>query len=268
MFQRLRRPFHPLPALALLALTVAGCPVRVDFGKDGEPTDVGDLLKRVAFAESQVVSIKGEAKLKVDSSRGKGNITLFAAVMHPAFLHIESLDFFGRPTGSLVSEGTRFGLYDGQAGRYYEGPASAQNVGRFVPIALPPAELAALLLGRAPRLSEATPSMRLDPKEGLFEVTLSRGTVTQTVWVKPPTYRVVKSRVQGVKTYDLDFEEIEVVGSVSYPRKVLLSAGGEKLELSYKDITINETPEQSMFEISPPANVPVVQVDELGNEKG
>ncbi len=266
MPQRFRRPFHPL--LWALCLGLTGCPVRVDFGKDGEPKDVGELLRRVAFAEEQVMSIKGEAKLKIDGSKGKGSITLFAAVMHPAFLHIESLDFFGRPVGSLVSDGARFGLYDGQAGRYYQGPASAENVGRFVPIALPPSELAALLLGRAPRLPEAKAEMTFDPKAGQFIVTLRREQVTQRVWVQPPTYRVVRSRVEGLKTYDLDFEDIEVVGAVSYPRKVVLEARGEKLELNYKDIVINETLETSMFEIAPPANVPVVEVDAQGNPKG
>ncbi len=249
--------------LAVAAL-LTGCPIRVDFGRDGEPKDVGELLQRVAHAEKQVSSIKGEAKLKVESKNGSGTVSLFAAVEDPARLHLETLDFFGRPTGSFVSDGVRFGLYDANAGRYYTGPATAQNVGRFVPIAMAPAELAALLLGRAPRLDGAKPAMRLDGKLGLFEVTLTREPVVQRVWVKPPEYRVVKSRVEGTRAYDLDFEDLQAVGSLTYPRRVRLEAAGEQLELDYKDITLNETSDPAMYELTPPANVPVVPVDANG----
>jgi len=258
MLQRLDRPFHPL---VLGALLFCGCPKQIDFGKDGEPKDAQELLQRVAWAERQVSSIKGDAKLKIDSARGKGSVSLFAAVNDPAQLHLETLDFFGRPTGSFISDGKTFGLYDANQGKYFTGPATAQNVGRFVPIAMSPLELSALLLGRAPRLPDAEASMSFDAKAGLFELTLKRESVTQHLSVQPPSYRVVKSRVEGVKAYDLDFDDIQAVGSLTYPRKVLLEAGGEKLELNYKDISINETLEESMFEQTPPANIPVVPVE-------
>lgn len=254
-------PFGDWLLLVAVAALLSGCPIRVDYGKDGEPKDVGELLQRVAHSEKQVSSIKGDAKLKIDSAKGSGTVSLFAAVEEPAQLHLETLDFFGRPTGSFVSDGTKFGLYDANAGRYYTGPASAENVGRFVPIAMAPAELAALLLGRAPRIDGATPTMTLDPKLGLFEVTLTRAPVVQKVWVKPPEYRVVKSRVTGISAYDLDFDELQTVGSLTYPRKVLLEAHGEKLELNYKDISVNETSDPAMYQLTPPANVPVVPVD-------
>jgi hypothetical protein len=248
-----------------VAVLLSGCPIRVDFGRDGEPKDVGELMQRVAHSEKQISSIKGEAKLKIDSKKGSGTVSLFAAVEDPARLHLETLDFFGRPTGSFVSDGERFGLYDANAGRYYTGPATAENVGRFVPIAMAPAELAALLLGRAPRLDGAKPAMTLDGKTGLFEVTLTRGEIVQKLWVKPPEYRVVKSRVTGISAYDLDFDDLQTVGPLTYPRRVLLEAHGEKLALDYKDIALNETADAAIYELTPPANVPVVPVDGKGS---
>src|SRR3954471_18926009 len=100
-------PAKPLPSIIVpVALLLCACPTRVDFGKSGEPTSAEDLLKRVTVAESAVVSVKGEAKLRVDSPQLKGVVTLFAAVTHPAYVHLESLDFFGKPQGVLVSDGT------------------------------------------------------------------------------------------------------------------------------------------------------------------
>ncbi len=252
--------------LVPLALLICACPHRVDFGVQGQPTSAEDLLKRIEVAESAVVGVKGEAKLRIDSPQTQGVVTLFAAVTEPAYVHLESLDFFGKPQGILISDGATFGLFDGQAGKYFHGPATAQNVARFVPIALAPAELAALLLGRAPRIPHDSAQMRVDPEKGLVFLTLTEGTVTQELTIAPPSYRVIKSTVTGRDTYDLDFENIEEVGALTYPRRVILSSARAKLriELNYKDVVVNEAPDLSMYEMTAPANVPVVEVDAMG----
>lgn len=252
--------------LVPLALALCGCPHRVDFGPAGEPRSAEDLLKRIEVGEAAVTSVKGDAKLKVDSPQTKAVVTLFAAVTAPAFVHLESLDFFGKPQGVLVSDGKVFSLYDGQAGKYFRGPATAQNVARFVPIALHPAELAALLLGRSPRLAHESADLRFDPDTGTFFLTLKAGPAAQTLTVKPPAYRVLHSTITGLNTYDTDFENFEDVGGASYPRRVVLTAAkaGVRVELNYKDVAVNEAPDLTLYEQSPPANVPIVEVDERG----
>ncbi|MBS1151126.1 MAG: hypothetical protein H6Q89_2824 [Myxococcaceae bacterium] len=255
-----------LPALLVpIALLVCGCPHRVDFGPEGQPTSAEALLKRVEVAETGVVSVKGDARLRVDSPQAKGVVTLFAAVTHPAFVHLESLDFFGKPQGVLISDGRTFGLYDGTAGKYFRGPATAQNVARFVPIALPPAELAALLLGRAPRLAHESAELRFDAEQGALVLTLKKGAATQVLTIQPPSYRVIRSTVTGLDAYDFEFENIEAVGGVTYPRRVVLTAKGSvRVELNYKDVVVNEPPDLTLYEMTPPANVPIVEVDEHG----
>jgi hypothetical protein len=257
-------PFLPILVPALLLL--CACPHQVDFGSNGEPLSAEELLKRITVAESAVVSVKGEAKLRVESPQMKGVVTLFAAVTHPALVHLESLDFFGKPQGVLISDGTTFGLYDGQAGKYFHGPATAQNVARFLPIALPPAELASLLLGRAPRLPHESAAMRFDQDKNAFTLELKRGPATQLLTVKPPSYRVIRSEITGVDAYNLEFQNIEELGAATYPRRVVLSApkASVRVELNYKDVTVNEAPDLSLYEQSVPANVPVVEVDAAG----
>lgn len=259
----------PAKPLALIIVPVAallcGCP-RVDFGVDGEPKSAEELLRRVTVAESAVVSVKGEAKLRIDSPDQKGVVTLFAAVTHPAYVHLEQLDFFGKPQGVLVSDGVTFGLFDGQVGKYFHGPASAQNVARFLRIGLPPAELGALLLGRAPRLPHASAQMRFDPQLGSFLLTLTQAPATQVLTVSPPSYRVTRSAVTGIDSYDLQFENIETVGPATYPRRVVLTAAKASLrvELNYQDVAVNEPPDLTLYEMVAPANVPDVEVDERG----
>ena len=108
-------------ALACVFLLLAGCPKRpIDFGSEGEPKSDADLMQRVRAAELSVTSVKGEAKLKASTDHGAGTAGLFVAVKEPAFIHLEALDFFGRPQAQLDANGAQFGLYDAQAARFSE----------------------------------------------------------------------------------------------------------------------------------------------------
>ena len=247
---------------------LCGCPKRpIDFGKDGEPRDAADLLMRVRMAELSISSVKGEAKLKASSERGSGTAGLFVAVLEPAdgapgpLLRLEALDFFGRPQAQLISDGQRFGLYDAQAGKYFQGPASAANLSRVLPVTMPPAELAALLLGRVPRVSDE-PQMTFDAERGVFVVTLGR----QTVEIEPPSYRVVKSAVPG--SYAVEMSDVQATAGTTFPWRSALEASGTRMELAWKDVELNVPPEDSMFDMAPPEGVPVVEVDPYGNEVG
>jgi hypothetical protein len=256
-------------ALSLLfGLGLLGCPrlPPLDYGKDGPAKDGAELLKRIVVAESQVISVKGDAKLIVDSPQGKGAVSLFVAVMHPAQLHIESLDFFGRPEGILVTDGERFGLYDARQRKYFRGPASAENMARFVPIALPPRELASLLMGRVPRIPEESSELSVDEPSRSYSLALKRGAVTQRLNVSTGTHRVTRSRVEGIATYAIDADELTDYGPATLPKHLTLDAptAKTKVELLYKDITVNETPELTLFELEPPEGIPVVEVQANG----
>ena len=166
---------HQRPLLLLLPLVLTACPrAAIDFGKDGEARSAEEVLKRVELTESQVIGLKGDARLSVDSPQGKGSVSLFVGVFHPAYIHIEQLDFFGKPQGVMTTDGTNFGLYDAQAGRFLHGPATAPNLGRFLPLVIPPRELASLLLGRAPRIDFESATMSVDAEHRAYVLTLTK----------------------------------------------------------------------------------------------
>ena len=257
-----------IAALIPVCLLIQACPPRlpVDFGKAGEAKSPAELLKRIDLAETTVVGVKGDGKLYVDTPRGKGSVAIFVGVQDPASVHLEQLDFFGKPQGVLVTDGKQFGLYLAEENRYYRGPASAANLARFLPVVLPPEELAALLLGRVPRMPAESQELRFDDQQGLYVLTLHRGAATQTLVVQPPSHRVIKSVVQGVRAYDVELGELTAFGGVTLPKKLILDVAQAKthVELTYKDVTVNEPPDASLFDPTPPEGMPVVEVDEKG----
>lgn len=253
-----------------LAFVLSGCPKQpppLDFGEVGEVTDPETLLTFIKAAEARVVTLEGESKLRIDSPQTKGTVTLFLSVSRPALLHFEPLDFFGRPQGLLVTNGERFMLYASDEGKTYVGPASPQNVSRFLPVVLPAEELVAILLGQAPRLVPEKMSLTTDQASGGYVLTLQRGDVVQTLIVDPKFHRVLESRVAGAAAYDLKFGELETEGPSVMPKEITLVSAATKTQVTirYTDVKLNAPPDLTMFDLEPIPDLPVVEVDAFGH---
>ncbi|RKG87798.1 DUF4292 domain-containing protein [Corallococcus terminator] len=257
-------------AAIFLALLCSACPKRLEFGPEGRIEDAQTLYQHVQERQGQVVTLEGDSKLRVDSPQGSGTLSTFLSITRPGLIHLETYDFFNRPVASLVSDGTRFGVYQAQGNTYYQGPSSPENVSRFLPIVLPSEELVAVMLGQVPLLPPESMTLALDEKERVYVLTLVRGAATQTLRVDPRHLRVVKSEVRGVPGYDLAFEDFKQRGELLFPGKVILTASqaDTKLELRYTEITLNGRPDLTLYELTAPEGAKVVDVDERGRELG
>lgn len=255
-------------AAIFLVLVCSGCPKRIEFGPEGPIEDAEQLFQLVKASQDNVVSLQGDAKLRVDSPQGSGTLSLFVALARPGLLRFESFDFFNRPVASLTANQERFGMYQTEGNTWYEGPATPQNISRFLPVVLPSEELVAVMLGQAPFIPAERMTLALDRDEGVYVLTLYRGRVTQVLQVHPKFHRVVRSEVRGVNAYDLAFENFEERGTFVFPKKVKLMVPQAKteLEVRYTDVTVNAAPDLTLFELTPPEGAKVVPVDESGRE--
>jgi outer membrane lipoprotein-sorting protein len=247
----------------LFLLLLAGCPPRVDV-RTVPPPDATALLAEVDVVDAQVARLQSQAKARVDARGKKGNVQLFVAVASPASVHLEVLDFFGKPSGILISDGKRFVMFASDTGVWQRGAATAENVARVLPISLPPEQLVAMLLGRAPRLADPAPTLAVDAEENLFQVTLRAGGHTQQLWVDPGRKRVVRSKVDGSGGYTLGFSGFEDVRGVPFPRAISFTGEGS-VALQYTDLRLGEQPDASLFVPEPPPGVPVEQIDTQGS---
>jgi len=242
---------------------LAGCPPRVDL-RSVPPPDATALLAEVDAVDAQVARLQSQAKARVDARGKKGNVQLFVAVAAPASVHLEVLDFFGKPSGILISDGQRFVMLAPDAGVWQRGAATAEAVSRVLPVSLPPGQLVSMLLGRAPRLADPAPTLAIDAEESLFRVTLRAGGRTQQLWVDPVRKRVVRSELEGPGGYTLGFSDFEDVRGAPFPR-VISFAGPGSVALQYTDLRLGEQPDTSLFTPEPPPGVPVEQIGAQGS---
>jgi outer membrane lipoprotein-sorting protein len=255
-------------AAIFLAMLCSACRHPLEFGPEGRIADAEVLYKHVRERQSQVVTLEGDSKLHVDSPQGSGTLSMFVAIQRPGLIHLETSDFFNRPVAMLVSDGKRFGLYQAQGNTYYQGPASPENVSRFLPVVLPSEELVAVMLGQAPLLPPERMTLELNEKERVYVLTLFRGAARQTLRVDPKYLRILKSEVRGVPGYDLAFDDFKQRGNLLFPGKVSLDAEAAqtKLELRYQQVTLNGRPDLTLYELGAPEGAKVVEVDERGQE--
>ncbi|QSQ25035.1 DUF4292 domain-containing protein [Pyxidicoccus parkwayensis] len=255
-------------AAIFLAVLCSACPKRIEFGPEGELTDANVVYQRVRENQDNILTLEGDSKLRVESPQGSGTLSMFVSVTRPALLHLETFDFFNRPLASLVSDGKGFGLYQTETNTYYQGPASPENVSRFLPVVLPNQELVAIMLGQVPLIPPERMTLELDRKEGVYVLTLYQGPATQVLQVHTKYLRVMKSQVRGVPGYDLGFDDFQEKGSLIFPGKVELVAEQAKtrLQLRYQQISLNGRPDLTLYELLPPEGAKVVEVDERGRE--
>jgi hypothetical protein len=249
-----------------LALVCSGCLKRLDFGPRGRITQPEELFRLTREAQDVTATLQGDGKLRVESPQGTGTVSVFLAASLPGLLRVEMFDFFNRPIAVLVTDGQRFGLLQFQENRFYQGPATPQNLSRFLPLALPSEELVSVMLGRVPFIPAERMTLGVDEKEALYVLTLVRGDVSQVLHIHPRHLRVVRSEVQGVRTYSLEYGRFEPQGDAVFPHQVTLRAASAdtSLGLRYTDVTLNQPPDLTLFELSAPEGVPVVDVDEGG----
>jgi hypothetical protein len=253
-------------AAIFLLLLCSGCPKRIEFGPQGPITQAEELLRLTSAAQDRVVTVQGDGKLRVESPQGSGTVSVYLAASRPGLLRVEMFDFFNRPIAVLVTDGQRFGLFQSQENKFYQGPATPRNLSRFLPVALPSEELVSVMLGKVPFIPSERMTLALDEKERLYILTLHRGEVSQVLHIHPKHLRVVRSQVRGLQAYGLEYDRFEEHGELVFPHEVKLVAptADTSLGLRYTDITLNESPDLTLFDLAAPEDVPVVEVDEGG----
>jgi outer membrane lipoprotein-sorting protein len=249
------------PLFLVLLLTVPGC-VHVDLSKLETPTAPA-LLKEVDELEGHVESVKGSGRVQAKSEQGNGEVGAFIAARAPGDVHLELLDFFGAPARVLVSDGRSFGLYQRDKGSYLHGPATAGTISRILPVELSAEDLAAILLGRTPRLQTATATIEKDEKAEAYRVTLVLGERRQTLWIHPTSKRVLRSVLEGTGGYSLLFEQPLTADGVPFARKVTFQSGTSTVVLrwSTEDVALNGPLDAALFTPAPPAGAKTVEVD-------
>jgi len=201
-----------------------------------------------------------------------GTLPAWIAAEKPDRLYVQTLDFFGNTVAVLAAADGELSLYDAREKVFYRGPATAENLGRLVPLPISPANLAEILCGSAPLIDGE--AARAEPGRGSVKLELVDGDRTQALRVGPAA-KVERSALRvggarGAGTYDLAFDGFEGSGPTRFAYELSLSAESPpvRLDLSWSDVETNAAIDGALFRQPAPRGVRVVELTDAPRPAG
>jgi hypothetical protein len=252
--------------LALLACSACPRQLPLRFGPEGEIRDPAVLLHTLRARGERLQSLTASARVTVHGPHG-GTTGMEIAAKKPSFLRVEVDGFFGNPVALLATDGRRVQISRLDQGVFAEGAATAANLARLLPAALPPDLVVGLLLadplaGGGPYLS-GPPLMSLDPARRAYVLRIYAAEAegaAQVVYLDTETLAPIGT-VAPFGGYEAWFRDPEVLSGVEFPQAIEVRAGAADVEIHYKDVQLDPQLDDAFFHLSAPAGARLVPLD-------
>ena len=199
-----------------------------------------------------------------EEHRIQGKLFLFADL--PSKLRVDLLSPFGSSLAVLTIKDDLFSLSDKREGRYLTGPAEPCNIARLIRVALPPKDVAQILIGGTPVIPG--PAAVEWSREGHYVVTIQGEGQTQTILVGPdhdvlPVLRSTLRDEAGV-VFDIEFDKWKRAGKTRVPYDIRIKMPREKADLHVRydedEVELNVSLPGDAWEHSFPEGVEVEEV--------
>ena len=250
-----------------LFLLLLGCASCATLPREPAPAPSPDELAARLRARSQGIhGLKGLARVHV-SAPGKNFTTQEVVfVRRPGFLRLETLSPLGTPLFYLVAAGRDLFLYHPGENRYYQGSVRSRSFSALLPGGLEPEEVVALLLGGFPLLPHEDSSVRYDPREELWFLTLrgASGSGSQVLGIDPRSNEILSAEysLQGL-TRRVSLADYKPVSDFSFPHKIHFESPAARTELTvdYQEVTLNPEWGEQDFHLPVPRGAQVVPLE-------
>lgn len=243
------------PLWIVWVLLLSGCVHRLDFGTWGLIEDPAEILAVLEERYRAVDGLVGEGRLSIDAPQGSGSLRMAVEVAKPGYVYLETADILGNPRGTFATDGDTFGFYQPQGDVFTTGPATAEIMGRFLPVALSPEELTSTLLGQIPILDTEDRRMSLDESSGTYVILLRQGRIQQRVVVGTKDLRLISVETRGAPAIDAFLEDHEEkLPGIPFATSIRLEVRRAETEVKirYRDIRLNQAVDPGSFRLQAP----------------
>jgi len=203
-------------------------------------TSPEDALRALAAFSVSDQTLTVTARIEINAHGERRPLKAALMMKRPAQLRLESVPVLGPPDFFLsIDAGELRVFFPGKDGWiFYTGRATARNVHRFFPLALPAADMVSLLMGHPPSIEQAS-SRRGEWEEGLYRVDrYIAGEKILSLWIDPVGDLLLRVRAfteGGNIAYTAEFAEHVSVGTRFLPRRFTFTGEAVSLTLRYNE---------------------------------
>lgn len=246
------RYLYALFVMLLLASSCAMKPAEVDITR----ADSGEIIEKVELFEGGVRSVKGLARVRIETAADKVSYTQVTIAERPNLLRLEALNPFGSTVGFISSDGKQIyiissaerGVYD--AGEEFD----LSYVYPGLDIRITAESLVSLVTGRLPyKIYESQTKPVITADAGLIKLAWRDGDPggENAMWVNSGNYRVEKAEftLANGERASLSYEYFDgLVDGHYFPRTIEFDTGGLSITIVYQpDVELNGGVDRALF---------------------
>lgn len=246
-----------LTFVVLILLTLAACarppqPVWTDLPSSDQ------LLQRLAETTGQIESLDGVASVGLNVKEKFFSSQQFLLLGKPDRIRADVLTGFGQLILQLTSDGKELAVFSKTSvpGRFYRGPATADNLSRFTRIPLAVKDMVRLLLYDPPLIEYQQSEVTVE--DGDLLLRLKNSQLQQELLFNPQLLLVgCRYFSEGKVLLEVLYQKLDE--QKVFPRMIRLDVVAENTQASIKfsELQVNiETPPER-FRLQAPANIPV-----------
>jgi hypothetical protein len=244
-----------------LAAVLSGCAGPKVFAPGGFYASPEAALRSLA-ASGITGPITATARIEIRRYDERYPTKVAMMMQRPAQLRLESIPLLGPPDFFLSIDGGELCVFLPGKGAFYRGRATAANLSRFFPLALPAADIVSLLLGQPPE--ETASYLRGETEGGHYRIDRYAGSEkTGSCWIDPAgdlLVRLQRLREGEKVALTAEFADPIRVGTGFMPQRVTLNSGGATLTIRYTEILPSED-DAAAFALPIPEGVTPLPLD-------
>ncbi len=246
--------------LIFLLVLLSGCirppePVWTDI-----PT-AEQLLLKLASESGRYSSLDGAASVSLSTGEKYFSSQQFLLLQKPNHLRADVLTGFGQLVLQLASDGEILSAFLNTTvpGRFLRGPASYENIFRFIRVPLAVEDLLPLLLYDPPLIVHQHSSV--DVSSGVLTLTLSSNNNRQEL-LFDRQLRVLGCRYysDGAKYLSVDFKNLS--GNNMFPHQIVIDMPVERtrVNVQFSELKVNASIDIARFSLKEHANIPIEEL--------
>lgn len=239
---------------AFTLLLIAGC---APFSKPGWESipQADELFSRVRQNSGRVTTLDAAAKVGLTVKGKYFSSQQFLLLQRPDHLRADVLTGFGQLILQLASDGQRMAVFMNNTvpGRFLSGPASYENLSRFVRIPLEAENFVSLLLYDPPVIGEQAGGVAVDG-DRLMLTTSASGTLQRLYFDRNLELIGCAYLVEQREVLRVEYERID--DNDHFPRTVRIELPDEetRMTIHFKDVNLNTEIAPERFQLDRPAN--------------
>ncbi len=238
----------PVLLIALLVLGMAAC-ARMPAPPTRERPQVAsaaELFQHLQNQAAAVTSLKARGTVAVTSPQKNFSATVLLAAAKPSQVRLDILNFWGQSMVTFLSDGPELQMLVYNERTLYRGPASPENLRRFLPLAVSREDFIAALTGHLAYQLYDQPVMLSspDPAVYLLELTARSGAEKVRLTVDAQTLSLLGAQwftPAGEETLKAEFVPGNGRSGAELPAEVYLASGDRlaSVRLRYREQNVN-----------------------------